>query len=277
MQNNKNEFETLHYIPIDRICCDTPRSGTQTNDESFIYLAESIKKYGLLNPVLLKRISVDMSDETGLFALVSGYRRICATKLLGEKKVKALILPQNIDDISKISFIDNSLRTFYDIFEICDILGGIYSNFGGDFQGTAEALCVSKKYLGNILDLTKFSENERDMCRQYALTDFQILCLSKIDDFEDRKVAIRHIGSRGLSKRQTEEYFYDLLGLESLADVLEPSKKKMVLKDIRLFYNTIDRTVDSFGECGVPIEYSKEEHNDGFKISIFIKKKKSVS
>ena len=44
-----------------------------------------------------------------------------------------------------------------------------------------------------------------------------------------------------------------------------------------IFYNTIDKTVDSFEECGIPIDYTKEELIDGFKITIFIKKRRNAS
>ena len=275
-QKSKTEFETIHMIPIERICLDSVRTENDKTDESFVSLTESIRKYGLIQPIVLKRISLDMSDETGLFTLVSGFRRIKALKLIGEKRAKAIIIPHSMEDISKISFVDNTLRKFYDIFETADIVNGIYGMSGCDFQGTAEALCISKKQLGNLLDLSKLNENEREMCRTYSLSEFQILCLAKIDDEDDRKVSIRHLGSSGLSRRQTEEYFYDIFGLESLTGVSDSVKRKLILKDIRLFYNTIDKTVDSFGECGIPIDYSKEELREGFKITIFIKKKRNV-
>ena len=273
----KNEYETIHYIPIDRICLDTFRSEDNKNDDSFVHLTESIRKVGLLQPILVKRISLDMSDETELFTLVSGLRRINAMKLIGEKRIKAIILPQNMSEISKITFIDNIHRENLDIFESSDVVNSIYSNSKCDFQGTADSLCVSKKTLGNLLDIAKFSDEEREMCRSYGLSDFQIFCLSKIDDPSDRKVSIRHLGNTGLGRRQTEEYFYDLFGLESLTGVVDAMKKKLILKDIRLFYNTIDKTVDSFEECGIPIDYTKEELIDGFKITIFIKKRRNAS
>lgn len=274
--NNKNEYETIHMIPIDRICLDSVRADDQKADDDFISLMESIRKYGIIQPVILKRISIDTSDETGLFTLVSGLRRITAAKLLGEKRIKAIILHNNMEDLSKINFIDNSMRQEYDIFELFEIVNGIYASSQNDFQGTADALCINKKRLGNILDLKNFSEEEREMCRNYKLTEHQLFCISKIHDQNTRKICIRHIGSKGLSRRQTEEYLYDLIGFEALAEVIEPSKKKMILKDIRLLYNTIDRTVDSFEESGLPIEYTKEEQHDGFKIEIFIKKRKSA-
>ena len=274
LQKQKEEYETIHFIPIDRICLDSVRSEAQNADESFVNLVESIRKYGVLQPILLKRISIDMSDDSGLFTLISGYRRINAVKLLGEKRIKAIILPNKIEEISKLSFIDNYLRQFYDVFEAYDIVCGIYSSLSNDFQGTADALCISKKKLKNLLDIGVFSEEEVEMCRNYRLTDHQIYCLSKIQDKNARKISIRHIGSKGLSKKQTEEYLYDIVGLEGLAEIIEPSKKKMILKDIRLLYNTLDKTIDSFEESGLPIEYSKEEHQEGFKITINIKKKR---
>ena len=174
-QKTKNEYETIHMIPLERICLDSVRIEADKTDESFINLTESIRRYGLIQPIVLKRISLDMSDETGLFTLVSGFRRIKALKLIGEKRAKAIIIPHSADDLSKLSFIDNTLRKFYDIFETADIVNGIYGMAGCDFQGTAEALCISKRNLGNLLDLSKFSEEEREMCRTYSLSDFQIL------------------------------------------------------------------------------------------------------
>ena len=272
----KNELETIHMIPIDRICLDSYRSEDTKNDDAFVHLTESIRKYGLLQPILIKRISLDMSDETGLFTLVSGMRRISAMKLLGEKRIKAIVLPQNMSEISRIAFVENNHRQDLDLFESADMVSSIYSSSKCDFQGTADSLCISKRSLGNLLDLAKFSEDEREMCRSYGLTDFQIFCLAKIDDPADRKVSIRHLGCSGLGRRQTEEYFYDLFGLESLTGVVDSMKKKLILKDIRLFYNTIDKTVDSFEECGIPIDYTKEELIDGFKITIFIKKRRNA-
>ena len=101
-QKSKNEYETIHMIPIDRICLDSIRTEDEKSDDSFVNLTESIRKYGLIQPVVLKRISIDMSDETGLFTLVSGYRRIKAMKLIGEKRIKAIIIPHSMEELSKI-------------------------------------------------------------------------------------------------------------------------------------------------------------------------------
>ncbi len=275
LQKQKEEYDSIHMIPIDRICLDSVRTDEEDADDEFIHLMESIRIHGLIQPILLKRISIDMSDETGLFTLVSGSRRVKALKLLGEKRIKSIILPNDVENLSKLTFIENYHRQYYDIFETYEIIKGIYSSSQNDFQGTADSLCISKKMLKNILDLEKIDDDEREMCRRYKLSNHQILCISKIDDHSSRKIAIRHIGSKGLSRRQTEEYLYDLIGMESLAEIIEPSKKKMILKDIRLFYNTIDRTIDSFEESGLPIECIKEEHQEGFKIIINIKKRTS--
>lgn len=276
IQKQKEEYESIHMIPIDRICLDTVRAEEYKADESFINLMESIRRYGIIVPVLLKRISIDMSDETGLFTLVSGARRINAAKLLGEKRIKAIILSNSIDEASKISFLDNFQRQAYDIFETYEIVSGIYATSQNDFQGTADSLCISRKKLKNILDLERFTEEEREMCRNYMLSDLQIYCIAKIPDINSRKIAIRHIGGKGLSLRHTREYLYDLVGMEAIAEVIEPNKKKLILKDIRLFYNTMDKTVDSFEENGLPIDYIKEEHQEGFKITINIKKQPSL-
>lgn len=266
---HNQEHNTIHYISTDRICCDIQRNNL--NDSSFVNLIESIKKYGVLEPIIVKRISVDTSVDGGLYSLISGFRRISAARIIGIDKIPAIISDKS-DEIHILSYNINKTSQKYGIFEEADLAVTYLNNNKNDIDITLHNLCITKEKLTEYLMISAIPDEQRDMCNYYHLTDKQINCLSKIKDNKQRRFAIRHIGSSDMSLRQTMEYIYDMYAIDCIADSELPSKAKMILKDMRLFYNTIDRAIDTFSESGIRAECHKKETTNGFNISIHIYK-----
>ncbi len=268
-QKHDQEHNTVYYISTDRICCDIQRNNL--NDESFLRLTDSIKKYGIIEPLVVKRISVDTTIDGGLYSLISGYRRISAARLIGIDKVPAIISDKN-EEIHILSYNINNTTQKYNIFEEADLAINYFNNNQGDIESVLHNLCITKEKLAEYLLVSSIPDEQREMCEHYHLTDKQIICLSKIKDHKQRRFAIRHVGSSDMSLRQTIEYLYDMHAIDCFASSDLPSKAKMILKDIRLFYNTIDRAIDTFSESGIRTECHKRENSDGFNISIQIYK-----
>lgn len=263
------EFNTIHYISTDRICSDIQRDISK--DDDFLNLIESIKTHGIIEPVILKRISVESSIENGLYTLISGFRRISAARILGIGKVPAIISDKS-EDIVILAYNLNKNSKKYDIFEESDLVMNFLNGNKDNMEQIIESLSINKEQLAEYLLISNIPDEQREMCRQYDLSDKQMRYIAKIKDNNQRRFAIRHIGSSDMSLRQTLEYLYDLQGIDCFANSGLPSKPKMILKDIRLFYNTIDRAIDTFSESGIRTDCRKKETSEGFNINIFIHK-----
>ncbi len=267
----KYENDSIKLIPIDRICPDTIRDEDNTEGVEFIRLTNSIRKFGQIEPILVKKIG-NKTNEGSYYALISGFMRLKALKLIGEKYVKAIFITDKIKNLSKFSYMTNIMRKNYTIFETSELVKAIYINSNRDIESVSNELCINRSDLTNYLSVSKLTDIDRQMITDYSLSDFQTICISKIKDENLRKVAIRHIGRGKLDRYQTIEYIYDLTGLDSITSLTESPKRKFIIKDIRLLYNTIDNIVDTVKEGGVPVEYEKDETADGFTIKVFIKK-----
>lgn len=268
-QKKYQDSHTVYNILTDRICCDICRNVSK--DNRLIALTTSIKKFGILQPLIVKRISVDTSTDGGLYTLISGWKRLSAARILGIARVPAIIIDSEVDN-EVLYFILNKCNENNSIFEESDIVLNYFNLKSQNVDEVLNTMCITKRDLSEYLLISTIPDDQREMCQHYHLTNKQISYLSKIKDSKQRRYAIRHVGSSQLSLRQTAEYIYDMYAIECLAEDDLPSKSKLILKDMRLFYNTIDRTIDTFSESGVKAECYKKETSDGFNINIYIYK-----
>ena len=79
-----------------------------------------------------------------------------------------------------------------------------------------------------------------------------------------RKKVLLTAASRGYNVRQTEQYVLELCGEKSR----EPAAEKIVIKDIRIFLNTIDKAVGIVRQAGIPVESTRSDGDGVIEVKI---------
>ncbi len=224
-------------------------------DESIDELAQSISKYGLIQPITVRK------GTKNKYQLVSGERRLRACIKAGLKTVDAIFVTATNCDSAAMALIENLQRENLNFLEE----GEAYSNLITDFCLTQEELagCLGKSqaYIANKLRTLKLSDKIKAIIRENKLTERHARALLKIDTESLRQTAVEYIVKKNLNVAEAEKYISSLLYKK---DRDNPDKKQMrIIKDIRVFSNTIKQAVDMMKQSGINA-YAKKTENDEY-------------
>ncbi len=268
-KNQKGEFlsSRVRYIPINAVR-PNPQQPRRSFDETALReLADSISAYGILQPLTVR-------DRGGVYELVAGERRLRAARIAGLREVPCLIAEVGEEDAALLALIENLQRRDLDYMEEAAAIARLIRRYGLSQQQAAEKLGKSQPTIANKLRLLRLSAPVLDCLRQYGLTERHARTLLRLTDPEQQLAAVRHIGQRGLNVAQTEQYI-DLLTAENRT---EPPRRRpaYIIKDVRLFLNSVERGVRLMQSAGVGAEVGRRDTEEEILLTIHIPKRRTV-
>ena len=239
-----------------RICPNPNQPRKNFSEEELSGLAESIKRYGIIQPLTVRRISDENSPFGGLYELIAGERRLRAARMLDLPYVPCMILDADRAQSAMLALVENIQRHGLGYFEEAEAIDRLIRRYGVKQQEIAGMLSVSQSYVANKLRLLKLDAEEREIAESGGLTERHVRAALKAPTSELRKKILQTAALKGFNVRQTEQYVFELSSCERPAQ----SQGKIVIKDIRIFLNTIDKAVSIVRQAGIPIESTR---NDG--------------
>lgn len=248
-------------------------------DESLAALAESIRERGIIEPLIVRRV-LGVGGEAE-FTLVAGERRLRAAEMAGLTTVPVVSVEAGEVDAAILAIIENLHREDLSMFEEAASIQSLISLTGMTQEACAKKLSVSQSYVANKLRLLRLSEGEQEKIEENGLTERHARALLRLEDKEEREEVLSIIIKREMNVSRTEEYIEDLICAKSRLAERESKpkgseqKRKLVIRDIRLFYNSIDHAVDVIKKSGIPVESTRKEVEEGVLISILLPKKAS--
>lgn len=242
-----------------------PRASFENN--ATIRLADSIRRYGILQPITVR--IANGGDEKRIFEIIAGERRYRAAKLIGMRNVPCIIMTADDKKSAELALIENLLRENLNIFETARAMKKLIEEFKLTQDEVAKKLSMSQSAVANKLRLLRYSDEEETLILENRLTERHARAILKLNDPEERKKTILVVIRSHLNVSATEAYVDKLL--EEKDCIIERSGKKIpIIKDIRLFYNTLDRAIDVVKNAGVDISSKKKEDENGILIEISI-------
>lgn len=268
-KNQKGEFlsSRVRYIPINAVR-PNPQQPRRSFDETALReLADSIRAYGILQPLTVR-------DRGGFYELVAGERRLRAARIAGLREVPCLIAEVGEEDAALLALIENLQRRDLDYMEEAAAIARLIRRYGLSQQQAAEKLGKSQPTIANKLRLLRLSAPVIDCLRQYGLTERHARTLLRLTDPEQQLAAARHIGKLGLNVAQTEQYI-DRLTAENRT---EPPRRRptYVIKDVRLFLNSVERGVRLMQSAGVGAEVGRRDTEEEILLTIHIPKRREA-
>lgn len=248
-------------------------------DESLAALAESIKEHGIIEPLIVRRV-LGIGGEAE-FTLVAGERRLRAAEMAGLTTVPVVSVEAGELDAAILAIIENLHREDLSMFEEAASIQSLISLTGMTQEACAKKLSVSQSYVANKLRLLRLSDGEQEKIEENGLTERHARALLRLEDKEEREEVLSIIIKREMNVSRTEEYIEDIICAKSRLAERESKpkgseqKRKLVIRDIRLFYNSIDHAVDVIKKSGIPVESTRKEVEEGVLISILLPKKAS--
>jgi len=197
----ESQKELARMIPISKIKLN-PFQTRRSFDETAIHtLAESIKEGGLINPILVLE---DYNKKDQPFLLLTGERRLRATKKNGEERILAIVRP--LEEIRKdkqalITAFENLEREDLSPIELSETFKMLLDTQNLEVDSLAKKLSKSVQYIKNYLRLLDLSETVKDLLLDKKLTEGQARHLVGLKEEKQNEFA-KIIIEKGLTVKE---------------------------------------------------------------------------
>ena len=226
---NKDESaqaETLVKITKVEPNRDQPRKNF--DEDALQELADSIKQYGLLQPILVQ-------DRKDYYEIIAGERRWRAAKIAGLKEVPVIIKNYTEQEIMEISLIENIQREDLNPIEEALAYKRLIEEFNLKQDELADRVSKSRTAIANSMRLLRLCDFVRQMIIDEKLTTGHARALISIENEDEQKQIAEKIFDEKLSVREVEKI---------VKQVLNPAEKKpekeSVPESIRYIYEDIE-------------------------------------
>ena len=224
-------------------------------------LADSILQNGILQPLTVRR-------GENRYELIAGERRLRAAKLAGLRKVPCLAVRSDEEESALLSLIENLQRQDLHYMEEAAAIAKLIAVYGLSQEQAAERLGKSQSAVANKLRLLRLSPACVALLREGGLSERHARALLRLSDENERLAALRVIVERGCNVAQAEAYIESVL---QRAAVTPPRRRPtFIVKDVRLFLNTIRRSMGIMQRAGVDAACEREDTDEEIRLTIRI-------
>lgn len=253
-------------LPVNEIDPNPNQPRKLFDDSQLAELSASIAEYGVISPLTVRL-------HFGRYELVAGERRLRAARMAGLKKVPCIVLDVNMEESSMLAMVENLQRQDLDFLEEARGIANLMRMYGLSQEECARRLGRSQSSVANKLRLLKLPDDVLSALRDSGLTERHGRALLRLPDAESRRAALAHIVQEGLNVAQTDRYVDSLLAPEEAAP--KPGRKRsFILKDVRVFLNSLTHSLDVMKKGGIDAGFKKEETDDELIVTISIPKKR---
>lgn len=256
----------LTYLPTGSILPNPYQPRRSFSPESLRELAESIAMYGVLNPLTVRR-------RMGSYELVAGERRLRASKQAGLALVPCIVLDVNMEHSLLLAMAENLQRSDLDFVEEAQGIARLINMFGLSQEECAKKLGRSQSAVANKLRLLRLPEDVLEGLRAGGLTERHGRALLRLPGAEAQRLALAEVLRRGLSVAQTDEYVETLL-TDSPTPQPPRRRQQFVLKDVRVFLNTMTHGVELMRAGGIDAQVQQKETEEALVLTVSIPKKR---
>ena len=244
------------------------------DEDAIVELAKSIENYGVITPLTVRRTARG-------YELVAGERRLRAAKKAGMKTVPCYIVEVGEKESSLMAIVENLQRKDLDFFEEALSLRCLIEKYGLTQQQTAERIGRTQSAVANKLRLLRLFPETAKVIRESGLSERHARTLLRLPEEMQQSVA-ETMARKGMTVQQAEAYVDSLLlGEQNKAENNEKSdknaKKPLILvKDVRIFYNTLLRGVDVMRSSGLDVKIKKEQKEGSVVFTVTVPEKSSL-
>ncbi len=238
----------VEMIPIEDIL-PNPQQPRRTFDRiKLLELSQSIAENGILQPLVI-------SEREGRPVLVSGERRLRAAKLAGLHTVPCVRTEAEGMRQALLAMIENLQREDMNCFETAEGIERLIHTYGLTQEEAATRLGYSQSAVANKLRLLQLSHEERMVLIEGGLTERHARCLLRLKKPEERRWALTEILKKGMTVAQAEALVERML----VGKVARHGRVKPLIRDVRLFFNTLDHAVATMKKGGIAAECTRHE------------------
>ena len=242
--------EIKNVLKITEIAPNKEQPRKKFDEDALIELSESIKQFGLLQPILVQK-------QKDYYEIVAGERRWRAAKIAGLKEVPVIIKEFTPVELAEISLIENIQREDLNPIEEAQAYKRLLEEFHLKQDEIAERVSKSRTAVTNVMRLLKLDERVQQMLIDDKLSAGHARALLAVEDKEVQLTLATTIFDEGLSVRETEKLVRKLN--KPPAEKEEPDRQETEI------YQDIEERLKSI--MGTKVMINRKKNNKG-KIEI---------
>ncbi len=221
-------------IDLDKIYPNEVQPRKQFDEEKIKILSNSIKNYGVLQPIVVKM------DENNKYMIIAGERRFRASKLANKSQIPAIIKDIDMKDIMEIALIENLQREDLNSIEEALAYKSLIENYNVTQEEISEAVGKSRPHITNTLRLLNLGQDVIEMIDSGRITAGHGKALLRIVDKDLQLQIAKKIEEEELSVREVENI------AKKISENKEEVPKKSKPKDVFIL-DVEDRLRNIFG------------------------------
>ena len=250
-------------IPLSKIVPNPYQPRKEFESEALSELADSIRQYGVLQPLLVA------PGKGDTYILIAGERRLRASTMAGLGTVPVIVSEYTSQQIAEIALIENLQRK--DLHYLEEAEG--YEKLVNTFHLTQESMAirVGKKQstIANKLRLLRLPVSVRRKLHNSDLTERHARVLLKLENEDLQKAVLQKVLKEHLNVRQAEA-----LVEKTLKETGKLNQKKprfVIVNDVRIYLNSIKEVMDTVKSSGIPSSMEQEMDGDDVVVTLRIK------
>jgi len=251
------------FLPVEQLSPNPMQPRRVFDAAALEELAESIRQHGILQPLTVRKAARG-------WELVAGERRLRAARLAGLAEVPCIVAVLTDSDSALLALMENLQRQDLHYLEEAGALSSFIRETGMTQEQVAEKLGRSASAVANKLRLLKLSPDCAAELLNHHLSERHARALLRLEDESERRAALKHIVAAGLNVAQAESYIDQRL--KAVQTTRPKMRRTYIIKDVRLFLNSVDRGLRLIRDAGIHAESGREETDDAILLTIRIPK-----
>lgn len=228
-------------------------------------LAQSIRQNGIIQPIAVR------VNSRGEYELISGERRLRASRLVGVTQVPCIIMEANDEKSALFALLENVQRCDLDFFEEAVAIEKLLTDYGMTRDEICKKLGKAPPTISNKLRLLRLPEEIRLRITQENLTERHARAMLRLTSVSQMERAMSIIAEKRLNVAETERLVSQMLQNDSRHR--QPTVK--LFKDVRIFVNTLNHAVDTMRRAGIEADSAKSETDEYIEYIVRIPKSRN--
>lgn len=267
MENYTYSEDKIIYINAAKILPNPYQPRKEYSRKSLKELSDSIKQYGVLQPILVRFIN------NKIYELISGERRLKAAMMAGLETIPAIVVCAGDREAAAIALAENIQRQDLNYIEEAEGMRILKYGFKYSTYEISHIINKSCEYIEDNLSILTFDNEIKRLLISNNISRNQARSLLKIDDTALQKKIIDEISKYNLNDMAAEDIVEGAIRQKKINNTIELNHMKLHsrLKNMRFLTNTLKQAVAVMKSEGMDTSYEISKNNDEYEVKILIK------